>query len=83
MREQQGFSGRHFNIIAGVAPQYFRPRGLKALTTGAADVPIADTEFTACAECGLLWNRIDPEKLRQVIRESGTESTRKKLGRDD
>lgn len=76
------FPGRHFNLVSGMGSQYFRPRGLKLLTAGAAHVPITDKTFIACAECGLLWTRIDPEKLQRVVRESGSKSAREKLGRD-
>jgi hypothetical protein len=77
------FPGRHFNLVSGMSPQYFRPRGLKILTTGSADVPIEQREFTACAECGLLWTRIDAGKLQQVLLESAGKTLRQRLGSDD
>lgn len=74
------FPGRHFNLVSGIGSQYFRPRGLKLLTAHPADVPITDKTFIACAESGLLWTRIDPEMLQQVVRESGNKAARKSCG---
>jgi len=76
------FPGRHFNLVSGMPPHYFRPRGLKMLVTGRADVTITNRTLNACAECGMLWTRIDPLKLQQVLRESGNKVTRQKLGSD-
>jgi hypothetical protein len=74
------FPGRHFNVLSGISPQYFRPRGLKAITAGRADVRIVPTTFCACAQCGLLWSRIDPLKLQEVLLESGGKTVRERLG---
>ena len=74
------FEGRHFNVLSGIPPQYFRPKDLKILTTGSADVRIKQTTYTACAECGLLWTQIDPRRLREVLVESGSKTVRQKLG---
>jgi len=56
---------------------------LKLLVTGRADVSITNRTLTASADCGLLWTRIDPLKLQQVLRESGSKATRQKLEFDD
>jgi hypothetical protein len=77
------FPGNHHNMILGMPPHYFRPRGLKLLVTGGADVPITHRTLTACADCGLLWTTIDPLKLQQVLRESGNKATRQKLVSND
>jgi hypothetical protein len=40
---------------------------------------VAQSTFCACAECGLLWSRIDPQKLREVLLESGSKTVREAL----
>jgi hypothetical protein len=34
----------------------------------------------ACAGCGLVWSHVDPERLRIVLREAGTDAMRAKHG---
>jgi hypothetical protein len=73
------FEGRHFNAISGGGLQYFRPKGLKLITLSGADVPIRNSTFTACLECGMLWSSIKPEDLKKVLSKSGNKKTRRKL----
>ena len=74
------FAGGHrVNIVSGGHPYSFRPKGLKVVALSNADVPIRKRMFTACSSCGLLWSKIDSEKLKKVILENGTKKTKEKL----
>lgn len=76
-------------ILGGISSIYFRPSGLRFWTIKAA-VPMigankSSDEFfppgaRACVNCGLLWSRVNPALLGRVLREGGTEETRKRFG---
>lgn len=76
-------------ILGGIASIYFRPSGLRFWTAKAA-VPMIGANKTsdeffppgarACVSCGLLWSRVNPGLLARVLREGGTEETRKRFG---
>jgi hypothetical protein len=59
--------GKVFNVIGSMGTIYFRPKRLKILSWG-GDVPFPDRIFFACQKCGLVWNRVNAERLRIVIR---------------
>lgn len=73
------FEGRQFNAVSGGGSQYFRPKGLKLITVSGADVPLRNSTFTACSECGLLWSEVAAEDLQKVLSKSGNKKTRQKL----
>lgn len=77
------FLGQYLGCFSGMPPHYFRPKGLKALVIGSADVPLKGRFLTACAECGLVWTQVDTKKLKQVLTKGGTKATRQKLGLRD
>ena len=61
--------------------QYFRPNGLKMLTLTGAYVRIpGQANFRSCLHCGLLWCKLDREKLKAVLIKSGTKDTKERLG---
>jgi DNA-directed RNA polymerase subunit RPC12/RpoP len=76
-------------ILGGISSIYFRPSGLRFWTMKAA-VPMIGANKTedeffppgarACVNCGLLWSRVNHALLEQVLREGGTEETRKRFG---
>src|SRR5688572_20126685 len=73
-------------------PGTFTPEGLRFWTLTAGVVPLHDRSdpgsapasavVHACAGCGLVWSHLDPERLRMVLREAGTEATRAEHGPD-
>jgi hypothetical protein len=77
------FPGKHFNVFGSIGPQYFRPRGLKILAIKGVDIPLGSRSSNACADCGLLWTRIDTAKLRKVLAESGGKAVREKVALRD
>jgi hypothetical protein len=71
-------------------PGTFTPDGLRFWTLTVGMLPLHDQSdpgsqaFSgtahACISCGLVWTRVDPERLRVVLRDAGTEVTRAKHG---
>ena len=74
-------------------PGTFTPEGLRFWTLTVGMLPLHDRSDPgsptlsgtahACTACGLVWTHVDPERLRTVLREAGTESTRRRLGLND
>lgn len=64
--------------------QVFRPSGLKLfkLSLTSSDVP-ASGRFQTCLDCGLLWNRLDPNKVKKTIQALGKDATKQKLNLQD
>lgn len=62
----------------------FRPRGLKLLKLSltSSDVPMSGN-FRTCLDCGLLWNRLDPNKVKKTIQALGKDTTKRKLNLQD
>jgi hypothetical protein len=52
---------------------------LRPFAFGGTDVAIS-SNFHACANCGLLWNEIDTEKLKKVIQKNGTKQAKDRTG---
>ena len=79
-------SGRYLSQTGGSGfalglGSVFRPKGLKALSMTGTDIHLPDGDaFSSCLDCGLIWSKIDHEKLEKVIRKKGTERTKKSLG---
>lgn len=73
-------------------PGTFSPEGLRFWTLTLGMLPLQDrsdpgsptptTIAHACTACGLVWSHVDPERLRTVLRDAGTEDTRAKHGLD-
>jgi hypothetical protein len=59
--------------------QVFRPDGLKFSAMFGTDLPISK-RFRACADCGLLWQIIDPSKLTRIMEKKGTVKTKQAMG---
>lgn len=64
--------GKLFNVISGIPPFYFRPKGLKLITVNDADVRIDSKGFAACVDCGLVWSTVSPQKLQNIVEASGS-----------
>lgn len=71
--------GRYLDQLAGGLGQNFRMKELRSFAFGWTDVPIS-SNFNACTECGLLWNQIDAEKLKKVVRKNGTKRAKERTG---
>jgi hypothetical protein len=76
-------------ILGGISSIYFRPSGLRFWTLSAAVPMIGANKTTdeffppgarACVSCGLLWSRVNHTLLERVLRDGGTEETRKRFG---
>ena len=71
----------------------FRPDGLRFWTTTAPTLPLFDRSDPgapsmspvahACTACGLVWTYVDPERLRTVLREAGSDATRGRFAAGD
>jgi hypothetical protein len=71
-------------------PGTFTPEGLRFWTLTVGMLPLHDRNDPgspemsgtahACTACGLVWTHVDPERLRTVLRDAGTEAMRKKHG---
>jgi hypothetical protein len=69
-------------------PGTFTPEGLRFWTLTVGMMPLHDRSDPgspdlsgsahACTTCGLVWTHIEPERLRTVLRDAGTEATRTK-----
>jgi hypothetical protein len=61
--------------------QGFRPDDIKwlAVSFQKSDVKVSNG-YTACTACGLLWGEIDPDKLKQKLRDLGNDEIKKHLG---
>lgn len=71
--------GRIFNQIDYIAPAaYFRPEGLRPFALLDVNIRIKNV-FLSCIDCGFMWAEIDPDKLRKVIGQKGTQSAKTKL----
>ncbi|MBN3040606.1 MAG: hypothetical protein JW867_05720 [Candidatus Omnitrophica bacterium] len=72
--------GRVFNQLDYVAPAaYFRPNGLRPFAVFDINIRIKNI-FNGCLNCGFMWAEVDPEKLKKVIIEKGTDIVKAKLG---
>tara|TARA_B100000315_G_scaffold174050_1_gene162500 strand:+ start:2470 stop:2712 length:243 start_codon:yes stop_codon:yes gene_type:complete len=72
-------NGRIFNQIDYIAPAaYFRPNGLRTFAILDTNVRIKNI-FYSCLDCGFVWGEIDPVKLKKVIIEKATDSTKERL----
>ena len=71
--------GRYLDQLAAGLGQIFRMKELRSFAFGGTDVSIS-SHFHACTECGLLWNEIDTEKLKNVIRKKGTKQAKERTG---
>lgn len=71
--------GKLFNVISGLPPFYFRPKGLKLITVDSADVTIDSKGFAACVDCGLVWATVPAQKLQKVVEVSGSARLKKEL----
>lgn len=70
-------------------PGTFTPDGLRFWTFTVGMLPLLDRSdpgapplsgtARACTECGLVWTHVDPERLRSVLRDAGTEATRERF----
>ena len=56
----------------------FRPDGLRFLTIRRTFVPMVE-RIRVCLECGLLWSRVSPVELQQLIASLGKHSTKEQL----
>lgn len=71
-------------------PGTFSPEGLRFWTLTVGMLPLHDRSDPgspastgtahACTACGLVWTYVDPERLRAVLREAGTDETRTRHG---
>ena len=63
----------------GDKPTRFEPDDLRwfqlRLTRG---IPLLQG-FDACLDCGLIWSRVSPEELAQIIRDHGTDEAKGRL----
>ncbi len=67
--------------MANIPESAFKPGRRRFLSTALRDgVRPESWRFKACLECGHLWGRLDPDKLRQHILTHCTEETREKWG---
>jgi hypothetical protein len=57
----------------------FSPDGLRLLTFDRGVDLNGGSNFHACADCGHLWNRVNPVTLRKLILRSGTERLKRKI----
>ena len=67
-------------------PGTFTPEGLRFWTLTVGMLPLHDRSDPgspplsaaahACTACGLVWSHVDPERLRTVLRDAGTDDTR-------
>ena len=74
-------------------PGTFTPEGLRFWTLAVGMVPLMDRSDPgaptltatahACTICGLVWTHVDPERLRTVLRDAGTERTRERFAAED
>ncbi|MDD5195944.1 MAG: hypothetical protein PHQ96_09810 [Candidatus Omnitrophica bacterium] len=72
--------GKIFNQPDYVAPRaYFRPNGLRTFALLGVNIRI-ENRFFVCSKCGFMWAKVSTEQLMRVIRESGTQQTKLKLG---
>ena len=59
----------------------FRPGPRRFLSASLRDgVQPESLRFQACLDCGLLWGRLNPDKLRRYIRTQCNDKTREKWG---
>lgn len=71
--------GRYLDQVATGVGQVFRMKELRSFAFCGTDVSIS-SHFHACTECGLLWNEIDTERLKKVIRKKGTKQAKERTG---
>ena len=74
-------------------PATFTPAGLRFWSLTVGMVPLVDRSTPgapplsatahACLACGLVWTHVDADRLRTVLREAGTEETRRQLAAED
>ena len=67
-------------------PGTFTPEGLRFWTLTVGVLPLVDPDDPhaarmsatahACTACGLVWARLDPERLRTVLRDAGAQAPR-------
>lgn len=71
--------GRFF----GRPPMGFEPAGLRFWTLKARPLPFTGGgKPRACTACGLVWVQVEPERLRRMLREAGTDETRRRFRGD-
>ena len=78
----QIIAGRYLGQTDAVGVgQVFRPGGLKLfkLSWTGSDIPVS-SQCQACLDCGLFWNRANPQKIRKVVQALGSDTTKKELG---
>ncbi len=65
-QSEEGLEGSVYNLIDYInPPAYFRPRAaFYAIFKN--NVKFQNT-FYACPSCGLVWTRVDSEKLKSII----------------
>ncbi|MDF7809648.1 hypothetical protein P4E94_19575 [Pontiellaceae bacterium B12219] len=80
-QSQKTVSGRFLDQASlGVTPM-FRPDGLKAFSMVGTDVRVPNgNKFNSCLDCGLLWAKVDPDKLKKVITKHGNGKTKISTG---
>jgi hypothetical protein len=58
--------------LGGEGPiAHFFPEGLRLLTVHRAVRLAGGHQFTACRDCGLLWNSVEPGALQELLEKSG------------
>lgn len=57
----------------------FYPKGLRFLTLKKAVSLINGQSFSACLECGHVWNKLDPVELRALLEKNGDSSAKEIL----
>lgn len=71
-----------FGAHAGNATRFF-PRGLKLLTLRRGLLLRDRPRFDACADCGLVWGRVDGDALQEMLTSHGSAATQVRMAKKD